>query len=288
MNTKLLENLLVSVADGTTAPNEALSRLRSLPFEDLGMARPDFHRSLRQGTSEAIFCQGKTPEQVVEITRALLQANNSALATRCNTSQYEALKKSFPETKYNAQARIASIQLVDNPQTDVGHSHTVACHSSTDSNSSRTNVNSSLLPAHNDERAPLLTVVVSAGTADIPVAEESAAVLDHFGFRVTRIFDVGVAGLHRLLFHVKELQAADAIIVVAGMDGALSSVVGGLVSCPVIAVPTSVGYGASFEGLAALLTMLNSCAHGITVVNIDNGFGAAMAAVRNLLKRNAG
>ncbi len=252
MDQRRLEQLLASVADGTITVEQALVELKSLPYEDLGVARPDLHRHLRQGTPECIFSQGKTPTQVVEIAESLLKSSPFILATRCDTATFDALRKRFQDVQYHSQARIASIGV-----------H----------------------PAPNPAREQLTTAVVTAGTSDVPVAEESAVVLEHFGFTVNRIYDVGVAGLHRVLGEVRGLQSADAIIVIAGMDGVLPSVVGGLVACPVIAVPTSVGYGASFDGLAALLTMLNSCAHGITVVNIDNGFGAAMAVIRMLLKR---
>jgi hypothetical protein len=242
-----LEALLAEVAAGRLAPHAALARLRNFPFEDLSFARIDHHRSLRQGQPEVVFCEGKTPDQVVSICERLAVMTGSFLGTRCSEDQALALRRALPETVWTPLARTVHLR----PE---GASETPA------------------------DAGTIL--VVSAGTSDLPVAEEAAVVGEVFGHRVERLCDVGVAGIHRLFASGERLQEADVIIVVAGMEGALPSVIGGLVSGPVIAVPTSVGYGASFGGLAALLGMLNSCAAGVTVVNIDNGFGAAAAASR--------
>jgi pyridinium-3,5-biscarboxylic acid mononucleotide synthase len=242
-----LETLLAEVAAGRLAPDAALERLRHLPFEDLTFARVDHHRALRQGHPEVVFCEGKTTEQVVAICERLAAMTGSFLGTRCTEAQAAALRRAFPATVWTPLAR--TVHLRPDGSSDA--------------------------PSR-----PGTILVVSAGTSDLPVAEEAAVVAEVFGHNVARLADVGVAGLHRLLASGERLHQADVIIVVAGMEGALPSVVGGMVSVPVIAVPTSVGYGASFGGLAALLGMLNSCAAGVTVVNIDNGFGAAAAASR--------
>ncbi len=248
MRAAQLEGLLADVAAGRLTPDEALTRLRHLPFEDIVFARIDHHRALRQGQPEVVFCEGKTVEQVVAICERLEAATGSFLGTRASESMAAALQARFPRMVWNPLARTVHLSP---PLT------------------------ASAVPG---DTAAIL--VVSAGTSDLPVAEEASVVAEAFGHTVDRLHDVGVAGLHRLLAASEQLSRARVIIVVAGMEGALPSVVGGLVSVPVIAVPTSVGYGASFGGLAALLAMLNSCASGITVVNIDNGFGAAAAASR--------
>jgi NCAIR mutase (PurE)-related protein len=240
-----LEALLADVAAGRLPPAAALDRLRHLPYEDLAFARIDHHRALRQGQPEVVFCQGKTLEQVVAICERLEVATGSFLGTRASEPVAAALRERFPRVVWNPVARTVLLGAPDAPAPTGG---------------------------------PIL--VVSAGTSDLPVAEEAAVVAEAFGTRVERLNDVGVAGIHRLLAAGDALKQARVVIVVAGMEGALPSVVGGLVAVPVIAVPTSVGYGASFGGLAALLGMLNSCAAGVTVVNIDNGFGAAAAASR--------
>jgi pyridinium-3,5-biscarboxylic acid mononucleotide synthase len=242
-----LETLLAEVAAGRIAPRQALDRLRHLPFEDLSFARIDHHRSLRQGYPEVVFCEGKIPEQVVAICERLEAASGSFLGTRASPEVAALLADRFPRLVWNQLARTVHLPAADRP--------------------GRTTSTGTIL-------------VVSAGTSDLPVAEEAAVVAEVFGHSVERLADVGVAGLHRLLAATEQLHKARVVIVVAGMEGALPSVVGGMVSAPVIAVPTSVGYGASFGGLAALLAMLNSCASGVTVVNIDNGFGAAAAASR--------
>ncbi len=247
MRPEQLEVLLGDVAAGRISPTAAIERLRHLPFEDLEFARVDHHRALRQGHPEVVFCEGKTVEQVVAICDRLASATDSFLGTRCNEAQATAVRARFPRTVWNPLAR------------------TIHCP-----------------PRQATSGRPKTetVLVVSAGTSDLPVAEEAAVCAEAFGHCVERLADVGVAGLHRLLASADQLRAARVVIVVAGMEGALPSVVGGLVAAPVIAVPTSVGYGASFGGLAALLAMLNSCASGITVVNIENGFGAAAAASR--------
>jgi len=243
MDVARLQALLASVQAGTVTPEEALGRLRRLPYEDLGFAKLDTHRALRVGAPEAVLCAGKTPDQVVAILRRLTASHANVLATRADAVVHaRAVQAGLPVTYYEA-ARL----LVANPQPveSVG-----------------------------------LVVVVSAGTSDLPVAEEAARTAEVRGNRVERVYDSGVAGLHRLLAQHPLLLEANAIVVVAGMDGALASVVGGLVDRPVIAVPTSVGYGVAAGGYAALVTMLATCVPGIAVVNIDNGFGAACLADR--------
>ncbi|HMH55506.1 MAG TPA: nickel pincer cofactor biosynthesis protein LarB [Gemmatimonadales bacterium] len=247
MRAEQLESLLAEVAAGRLTPKAALDRLRHLPFEDLPFARIDHHRSLRQGQPEVVFCEGKTPDQVTAICERLEAVDGMFLGTRASEAVAARLRDRFPRMLWNPLARTVHLP-----------------------------------PAERPERAPATgsILVVSAGTSDLPIAEEAAVVAEAFGHAVERLVDVGVAGMHRLLAAGEQLQRARVVIVVAGMEGALPSVVGGLVAAPVIAVPTSVGYGASFGGLAALLAMLNSCAAGVTVVNIDNGFGAAAAASR--------
>jgi NCAIR mutase (PurE)-related protein len=245
VNRASLESLLADVAAGKQSPEEALARLRHFPAEDLGFAVLDHHRGLRQGQPEVVFCEGKTVEQVAQICERLHAANGGFLGTRASEDQARAVIERLPLTAWDAASRTLWHQLT---------------------------------PAVTPRGAPVL--VVSAGTSDQSVAEEAFVTASAFGARADRMHDVGVAGLHRLLSRTDQLRGAGAIIVVAGMEGALPSVVGGLVDVPVIAVPTSVGYGASFKGLAALLGMLNSCAAGVTVVNIDNGFGAGVAAAR--------
>jgi len=235
---------LQQVKKGNVTIDEAVEKLRHLPFEDLGFAHIDHHRQIRQGFPEVIYCPGKTPEQIIKIFSALAAKGNNVLATRAEKTVFDALAKTgqFPQARYEKQAKAIVLEQKQLP------------------------ASKSVVP------------IVTAGTADLPVAYEAKVTAEIMGQRTELVCDVGVAGLHRLLSHVPKLQQANVIIVVAGMEGALASVVGGLVSCPVIAVPTSVGYGASFEGLSALLTMLNSCSAGVTVVNIDNGFSAAVTA----------
>ncbi len=235
--------LLEDVSAGRLGVEQALERLRRLPFEDLGFAKIDQHRALRAGAPEAIFCPGKTPDQVVAIARRLAEGHVNVLATRADASVAAAVTAAELPHAYHAEARLLVVRPA--PTEGVG-----------------------------------LIAVVAAGTADLPVAEEAALVAEALGNRVERLHDCGVAGLHRLLAQWDTLAEAHVVIAVAGMEGALPSVVGGLVDRPVVAVPTSVGYGASLGGLAALLAMLNSCAPGVSVVNIDNGYGAAVQASR--------
>lgn len=244
MNREQLLQLMKDVRTGRLSPESAAAQLRHLPYEDLGFARMDNHRALRQGFPEVIFCEGKTVEQVTAIADRILARHGTLLATRASREIFEAIKAIEPRTTYHPLSRAVLVKPA-HPPTPVGR-----------------------------------VLVISAGTADIPVAEEAAVTADILGSRVETLYDVGVAGLHRLLDRQKALEAADVLVVAAGMDGVLPSVVGGLVDKPVIAVPTSIGYGASFQGVAALLTMLNSCAAGVAVVNIDNGFGAGVLAHR--------
>jgi len=245
MDEQSLARLLDDVASGRASVNDAVDVLRGLPFEELTDARVDHHRELRTGQAEAIYGPGKTPAQVAEIAAALVaRPGGAVLLTRASPEQAAAALEAVPEARWSERARMVVLRASERA---VG--------------------------------APLIAVV-AAGTSDLPVADEAATTAEAMGLRVQRITDVGVAGVHRILAHRDDLRDADCVIVVAGMEGALPSVVAGLTPRPVIAVPTSVGYGASFEGLAALLGMLSSCSPGITVVNIDNGFGAAQAAHR--------
>lgn len=248
MDRDRLKQLLEQVKGGRVEVEQALERLRSLPFEDLGYARLDCHRQLRNGVAEVIYCEGKTIDQIQGIVRRMLDHHDNILATRATPAVYEAVREVVADSTYHEPARIIRIR----PR--------------------------ALDPVGN-------LAVISAGTADLPVAEEAAVTAEALGNRVHRVYDAGVAGIHRLLAVCDQLFRAHVAVVVAGMEGALAGVVGGLVSCPVIAVPTSVGYGASFGGLAALLGMLNSCAAGVSVVNIDNGFGAGYQA--SLINRMA-
>ncbi|MBI1785225.1 nickel pincer cofactor biosynthesis protein LarB [Candidatus Sumerlaeota bacterium] len=242
MNREELTNLLTQVRDGKMEVAGALERIRSLPFADLGYAKVDLHREIRHGRPEVIFCPGKTPERVKGIMASLMKGGQSVLATRASQEIFDHCRAEWPDLTYHPDSRVITNMKLD--------------------------------PAAGEGSV----IVVSAGTSDIPVAEEAALTARACGARVETIFDVGVSGLHRLLAHTDKIQQARALVVCAGMEGALPSVVGGLVAAPVIAVPTSVGYGASFQGLAALLGMLNSCAANVTVVNIDNGFGAGYVA----------
>jgi hypothetical protein len=246
-----LLDLLTRVKDGGVSPEDALARLKALPFEDLDFAKIDHHRALRRGFPEVVYGAGKTSEQVVAIVGRIAAHGQNVLVTRTSPETHAAVAAARNEARYHAAARCI----------------TVATH----------------------DPVPLRgrVAVVCAGTSDIPVAEEAAVTAEFHGASVDRVHDVGVAGLHRLLAQGPTLREAHVVIVVAGMEGALPSVVGGLVDAPVIAVPTSVGYGASFQGVAALLAMLNSCASGVAVVNIDNGFGAGYLAAEILRKRDA-
>jgi NCAIR mutase (PurE)-related protein len=241
MDRDAIRRLLEDLRAGRLDVDGALARLRGLPYEDLGFAKVDHHRSLRAGAAEAVFCPGKTPEQIVAIVERLAARQPNVLATRADAAVAAAVAAAGLPHAYHATAHLLIVR--PEPVEGVG-----------------------------------LIVVASAGTADQPVAEEAALVAEALGNRVERLYDCGVAGLHRLLVHYDLLAEANAIVVVAGMEGALPSVVGGLVDRPVIGVPTSVGYGAALGGIAALLAMLNSCAPGVSVVNIDNGYGAAHQA----------
>ena len=246
MNRLQLRALLDQVQSGALTPEAAhaqlLQFLRHSPFEDLGFARVDHHRSVRQGFPEVVFGQGKTPEQIAAIAERIVAAQHNLLVTRTTAEAYEVIRERLPAAVFHPQARAVTLRSAEMPA----------------------------------GRGTVL--VLAAGTADLPVAEEAVVSAEIMGNTVDTLYDVGVAGLHRLLAEHARLTAAHVVIVIAGMEGALPSVVGGLVEAPVIAVPTSVGYGASFGGITALLAMLNSCATGISVVNIDNGFGAAAIA----------
>ena len=237
-----IRKLLESVRARRLSVEDALKAIKIAPFEQLENARVDHHRSLRCGFPEVVFCQGKETSDIAEIARSILAHGDVLLATRAGVEAFDAVKAVAADAVYHERARCITVRRSD-PRPDPG-----------------------------------LVQVVSAGTADIPVAEEARVTVETSGHRVRTVYDAGVAGIHRLLGHIAEFHEADAIVVVAGMEGALASVVGGLVDCPVIAVPTSVGYGTSLGGLAPLLTMLNSCASGVAVVNIDNGFGAGYIA----------
>ena len=242
MTGKEIEKLLIDVRSGAKSVEEALGILKSFPYTDLGFARIDHHREIRTGYPEIIYCAGKTIEQVRDIFRAMADRENNIMGTRATTEMYDAVKSACSAAVYYKEARIISLQkkMPEMPETRIA--------------------------------------VITAGTSDIPVAEEAAVTAELLGNKVLRIFDAGVAGIHRLVDKLPEIRNCRVIIVIAGMEGALASVVGGLVDKPVIAVPTSVGYGANFGGISALLAMLTSCSTGVTVVNIDNGFGAGFSA----------
>ncbi|MEO1132617.1 MAG: nickel pincer cofactor biosynthesis protein LarB [Cyanobacteria bacterium J06639_1] len=243
MNAEQVRNLLESVAAGRIDPERAFDTLRFSPYEKVGdFARLDRHRAIRNGFPETIWGQDKTPDQIAQLMRHLRDAGSLAMATRVTPEAFSDIRDSLPEAQYAAKARICYI------------------------------------PAYESTQYPGDLNIITAGTADLPVAEEAAVTAELCGFRVRRLWDVGVAGIHRLLDNREVIATADVLIVVAGMEGALASIVAGLADCPIVAVPTSVGYGASFGGVSALLTMLNSCAAGVGVVNIDNGYGAAILA----------
>jgi pyridinium-3,5-biscarboxylic acid mononucleotide synthase len=251
MDANRLRELLEQVRTGTVSPEQALERLKGLPFEDLGFAKVDHHRALRRGFPETIFGSGKTPEQVVAIVERITARGQRVLVTRANPEVHRAVTAARPDARYHGAARCITVD---------GGARVA-------------------LPGR--------VAVVAAGTSDLPVAEEAAVTADFHGADLDRVYDVGVAGLHRLLDRAETIRQAQVVVVAAGMEGALPSVVAGLVDAPVIAVPTSVGYGASFHGLAALLAMLNACASGVGVVNIDNGFGAGHLACLILRGRSA-
>ena len=251
MQEKDIKTLLEQVKNAEISIDEAAETLKDLPYKDMGFANIDNHRAIRTGYPEVIFCQGKTPEQIRDIMCELVKKGGNIMGTRATAEDYEAVKEALPQAVFFETARI--IAVLDERKKENENLPTVA--------------------------------VVTAGTADIPVAEEAAVTAEILGNKVNRIYDVGVAGIHRLFDKLTQIREADVVIAVAGMEGALASVVGGLVDSPVIAVPTSIGYGANLGGISALLSMLNSCANGVAVVNIDNGFGAAyMAAVINKRK----
>ena len=240
---------LTDVKDGTLSIEDAVAKLKIQPFEDLGFAKLDYHRKVRQGTSEVIFGEGKTPEQIITICNAMIKnGDKNILVTRLSEEKATEIQKSLTIT-YHKMGRIGIVGE-NNPITSSGN-----------------------------------IIIATGGTSDMPVAEEAALTAEFLGNNVTRLYDVGVAGIHRLLAHTETIMNANVIIAIAGMEGALASVVGGLADCPVIGVPTSIGYGASFGGVSALLSMLNSCASGISVVNIDNGFGAGYLA--SMINKNS-
>ena len=244
MNPKDLKSLLEALHNQKITPRQAMKQLENLPYQDLGFAKVDHHRSLRNGMPEVIFCQGKTIFQIKKIIQSMGRAGNSILATKLSKENYKKLKPFLPKGfKYNENGKILSLDK-----------------------------------SRSDKKG--LVAVISAGTSDMPIAEEASITAQLLGSRTETHLDVGVAGIHRLFDKLEQIQKARVVIVVAGMEGALASVIGGLVSQPIIAVPTSIGYGASFHGISALLTMLNSCSPGISVVNIDNGFGAGSIAHR--------
>jgi NCAIR mutase (PurE)-related protein len=242
MTIKELEKLLKEVKSGKKSVNEAIDSLKYFPYKDIGFARIDHHRELRTGYPEIVYCAGKTVVQVKEIFRAMSERESNIFGTRADEKMFKAVKSILPEARFYKEARIISIKKKDLeiPDTKIA--------------------------------------IITAGTSDIPVAEEAAVTAELLGNNVVRIYDAGVAGIHRLVDKLPEIRSCRVVVVIAGMEGALASVVGGLVDKPVIAVPTSIGYGANFGGVSALLAMLTSCSSGVTVVNIDNGFGAGFSA----------
>jgi len=247
MDADTLRELLNDFKAGRLSEDEVLERLRTLPFEDLGFAKVDHHRSLRRGFPEVIYGAGKSVDQIVSIAESMVNKKSNLLVTRCEGAAGEALMHRFPEGKWHGDARLFTLEV--RALSRAGY-----------------------------------VLVITAGTTDIPVAEEAAVTAELLGCNVDRIYDVGVAGVHRLMAYQSMIDAADVVVVIAGMEGALASVVGAMSRAPVIAVPTSVGYGANFGGLSALLSMMTSCASGVTVVNIDNGFGAGCAAAIVVMK----
>ena len=242
MTNDSIKKLLDQLSKGELTQEEVLAKLSDLPFKDLGHSKIDNHRELRTGYPEVVFCEGKTPGQVSQIMEYMASREINVLGTRATPQIYEAVRKKLPAAEFNESGRTITLKQVDTEPTKT------------------------------------FIGILTAGTSDMPVAEEAAVTAELFGNRVERFFDVGVAGIHRLYNSIEEIRKARVVIVIAGMEGALPSIVGGLVNSPIIAVPTSIGYGASFNGLAALLGMLTSCASGISVVNIDNGFGAGYLA----------
>ncbi|MGC8765436.1 MAG: nickel pincer cofactor biosynthesis protein LarB [Brevinematia bacterium] len=242
MDRERLLKILKKFKEGIISEEDVIKSIRNLPFDDIDFAKLDTHRSLRTGFPEFVFCKGKTPEQVIEIFKRFLHSSDNVIGTRADRKLFVKLKKAIPEMEYFEKARIVAVER------------------------------------KKPEKSSTFIAVVTGGTSDIPVAEEAAVFCELCGNDVRRVYDVGVAGIHRLFSNLDLIQNAKVIIAVAGMEGTLPGIIAGLVSSPVIAVPTSVGYGANFKGLSALLTMLNSCSPGVSVVNIDNGFGAGYIA----------
>ena len=281
MNEKHIRDLLDRVSKGSVTVDAAYEQLKDLPYKDLGFANVDHHRAIRTGFPEVIFGQGKTPEQIRDIFKELVSRGRNIMATRASAEAFQVVKEGVPEAEYYETARIIAVRDreggAERAERDAPRPASLG--------------NDAPRPASlgNDAPRPASlgsVCVISAGTADIPVAEEAAVTAELLGNDVSRVYDVGVAGIHRLFDKLHIIREANVVITVAGMEGALASVIGGLVDVPVIAVPTSIGYGANLGGLSALLSMLNSCANGVSVVNIDNGFGAAyMAAVINKGRR---
>jgi hypothetical protein len=243
MDEQELYSLAARLREGTLETSEFVARIKALPFQDLGDVKIDTHRRLRKGFSEIVYCPGKSDEQLRTIARSLSDSAFNILFSRADRRQFEIVREDIPDAIYHDRARLIGVRREDLPLRDG-------------------------------------LTVVTAGSSDVPVAEEAAVTAEYMGCAVIRIYDAGAAGLHRLLAHAETLQASKAIVAVAGMEGALASVIGGLVACPVVAVPTSVGYGANLGGLAPLLTMLNTCASGVAVMNIDNGLGAGYFAAK--------
>ncbi len=293
MDAERLRQLLEQVKGGDTSIDEALASLRSLPYEDLGFAKLDHHRALRNGFPEVVYCPGKTTEHILAILDRLILRSPKVLASRATPEVAQAVLRQFPNAVYHELARMLVVKSKDEggrmkdegdrEEQGTGNREQGTEEKTEEPQSAIDNQQSAMPFPTPDTRHPTPSslgtiLVVSAGTADLPVAEEAVVTATEMGSPTERLYDVGVAGIHRLLNNQERLFAANVLVVVAGMEGALASVVGGLVSRPVIAVPTSIGYGASFQGLSALLTMLNSCATGVGVVNIDNGFGAGYLA----------
>ncbi|SFQ50569.1 hypothetical protein SAMN02910358_02524 [Lachnospiraceae bacterium XBB1006] len=241
-----IKDLLKQVREGSISIEEAEGIIRKNPFEEMGYAKLDGQREMRTGFAEVVFCQGKADDHLVSIYKRLYEMDGRVFGTRASKEQYELIKETFPQVKYDELSKVLRIDAPEDATRELA-----GC-----------------------------VAVCTAGTADIPVAEEAAQTIEYFGSKAVRVYDVGVSGIHRLLSRVDVIQEANCVVTIAGMEGALASVIGGLVNKPVIAVPTSVGYGANFKGLSALMTMINSCANGIAVVNIDNGYGAGYIATQ--------
>lgn len=270
-----LEQLLRGVKDGSVSVASAAAKLKSAPYVELGaFAKLDTHRGQRTGMSEVVFCQGKADDHLLAICQQLLALEGNFLGTRCSPAQATMLKKEIPNLYYDPLSGIISTKEIKRPPLSFAEQQAAKA-----ANTAKTE-GAAATALEASTRGEGLICVVTAGTADLKVAEEAALTCEFFGGKVHRIYDAGVSGLHRLLAQIEPIQAANCTIAIAGMEGALASVLGGLVSHPVIAVPTSVGYGANFHGLSALLTMLNSCSNGVCTVNIDNGFGAAFLATQ--------